>query len=79
MSIEEINEKLEALMISNVLNYKIGSLHDFVCDNYEDLSKDFLKELILGLDSVLKENNNDKDFRDLENRALMRARNSLYK
>lgn len=71
MENKDFLRELEKIKIDNLLNEGANaSLYEFVTNNYNDLSKEQLKELILNLDYVLYSTFRRKAYLDLENEAI---------
>lgn len=71
MEDKDFSRELGKIRIDNLLNEGANtSLYEFVANNYNNLTKEQLKELILNLDYILYSTFSKKTYKDLESKAI---------
>lgn len=71
MENKDFLKELGKIKIDNLLNEgRNTSLYEFIANNYNNLTKEQLKELVLNLDYVLYFTFRGKAYLDLENKAI---------
>lgn len=71
MENKDFLRKLRKIKVDNLLNEGANtSLYEFVANNYTDLTKEQLKELLLNLDYILYSTFDKKTYKDLESKAI---------
>lgn len=78
MENKEFLKELGKIRIDNLLNGgENTSLYEFVANNYNNLTKEQLKELVLNLDYILYSTFRGQAYLDLENKAIMETKERL--
>ena len=71
MEDKDFLKELGKIRIDNLLNEGANtSLYEFIANNYNNLTKEQLKELVLNLDYILYSTFSKKTYKDLESKAI---------